>query len=271
MIRTVIVDDESYILTELEYSLKKIEDVTLEGAFTDALAAMQFVMGHKVDMMILDIEMPKITGIELAESVKKINWNMQIIFVTGYSKYSLEAFQVNALSYLMKPYTFSELRTAVDKARVMLKGLESGNKEKAVRVQTFGKFEVFYNDKNVVFSSRKAKELLAAIIDGRGGGVTMETVINRLWEERSLDSKVRALYRKTVSRMRETLEGAGCGYILEYYKGQIAVKPGEIDCDYYNFLEGDEKSMAMFWENYLEEYSWAEERNGLLLNHLKKV
>ena len=268
MIRTVIVDDESIILKELENNLQKMEDVTLEGAFTDTLMALQFVITHEIDMLILDIEMPKINGLELAESARKLNRNIQIIFATGYSQYAIEAFNADALSYLMKPYTLHELKMAVDKARIMLAGIESKEKEKAIRVQTFGKFEVFYNGKNVAFSSKKAKELLAVLVDSQGGGVTMETAINCLWEDRNLNEATKALYRKIVSRMRATLNEAGCGDIVIYRKGQMAVRADLIDCDYYRALNRDEKSLSMFLENYLEEYSWAEERNGLLTSYL---
>lgn len=270
MIRTIIVDDESNILKELEENLKRIEDIALEGAFTDSLAALQFVMAHEVDMLVLDIEMPKINGIELAESARKVKEKIQTIFVTGYSKYAFEAFGTDALSYLMKPYTFNELNAAVDKVRIMLTGIENRKEEKTVKVQTFGKFEVLYNGKNIAFSSRKAKELLAVLVDSQGGAVTMENVIGCLWEERSINEATKALYRKVVSRMRATLNEAGCGDIVIYRKGQLAVNADAIDCDYYRALKRDEKNADMFLENYLEEYSWAEERNGLLTNYLQR-
>lgn len=269
MIRTVIADDEKNILEELGWNLEKIDDVVVEGAFTEPLEALQFVMSHEVDLLILDIEMPKINGIELAGALKKVNENIQIIFATGYSRYAIEAFRTNALSYLMKPYDFSELKDAVDKARIMLKGIWGEEKEKMVCVQTFGKFEIFHNGKKVDFNSRKSKELLAVLVDNQGAMVTMEFAISRLWEGNNLNDKTKALYRKAVSKMREALNEAGCGDIVIYRRGQLAVNTELFECDYYKLLKKDKKSINMFMGNYMEDYYWAEERNGLLVNYLK--
>lgn len=267
MIRTVIVDDETHILDELKQYLSKIEDVNLLGAYTNPLDALHFVMGNDVDMAILDIEMQKINGIEFADSLKKMNNSIQVIFVTGYDQYAMEAFRTNAIAYLLKPYTFNELCSAIEKVRIMLRGLKNEEKEKYIYIQTFGKFEIFSNGKRIEFANRKAKELLALLTDKRGGMVTMEFAINCIWEGKPLDDKSKALYRKAVSELRKGLNNAGCGDIVTYQRGQLALRTSMVKCDYYEVLDTG-KGSGLYGGNYLEDYSWAEERNGLLARYI---
>lgn len=268
--RTVIVDDEKSILEELKWNLEKIEGVHIVGVFSDSLSALQYVLVNEIDLLVLDIEMPRISGIELANSLKETNCNAQVIFATGYSRYAMEAFRADAISYLMKPYSFEELKEAVEKARIMLNGIVDKKKEQGIVVQTFGKFEIFCEGKKVGFYGRKSKELLALLVDSQGGTVTMEYAISHLWEGSNLNEKTKALYRKAVSKMREALNKAECGKIVIYQRGQMSLKRELLECDFYKVLEGDKKSANMFMGNYLEDYYWAEERNGILTSYLEK-
>lgn len=119
-------------------------------------------------MAILDIEMFGINGIELARPCKMMDAQIKIIFLTGYSEYAVQAFKIRANGYLLKPASNDDIREELLHAA-------SWNLEKTtadIRIQTFGNFEVFVNEKPIVFERHKVKELLAYLVTRKGAYVT---------------------------------------------------------------------------------------------------
>lgn len=103
--RIIAVDDERLALEALVSSIvKAVPDAAVHG-FRDPAEAMDFLRSHICDVAFLDIRMRGISGLELARRIKELHGSTNIVFVTGYSEYALDAFRVYASDYLLKPPT----------------------------------------------------------------------------------------------------------------------------------------------------------------------
>lgn len=118
MIRTIIVDDEPLALQLVEGYVTKTPGLELAGKFESPLDAVEFLNNNKVDLIFLDIQMPDLTGIEFARSLQ---YNQKIIFTTAYPNYAVEGFRLDAVDYLLKPFSYEEFLKGVNKAVKLIK------------------------------------------------------------------------------------------------------------------------------------------------------
>ncbi len=252
--RIIVVDDEFLALEDFEDTCRDlgIEDEIIK--FNNPLDALSYVAQNKVDIAFLDIEMPVIKGIELAKRIKVLAPNVRIIFTTGYSEYALEAFGVDAVDYVLKPYEPETLKKAYDKA-LLIKDAVSENH---ILIKTFGYFDVFVDGKSVNFSSAKSKELLALLVDRNGGVVSTEQAISVLWEGRAYDETVQSLFRKVLRSLRTTLDEAGISEILVDNRNQRSIDKTKFTCDYYELLENGKSDKVKYFGKYMEQYAWAQ-------------
>ena len=119
--RAMIVDDEAPARSELRFLLEESGSIDMIVEATSAREAVEKLMETRVDVMFLDISMPKTNGMQLAEALHKLKNPPQIVFVTAYSEYALDAFGVNAVDYLMKPVETDRLSQALEKVAERLK------------------------------------------------------------------------------------------------------------------------------------------------------
>lgn len=146
---------------------------------------------------------------------------------------------------------------------------DTTDEQHKVYIRTFGYFDVFIDDKPIAFRNKKAKELLALLVDRRGGYVTSEQAIGYLWENESANAVTLARYRKEALRLKNALEEYGIGYIMESVDGKRRIIPEYIGCDLYDYLSGNEEYAGLFKGSYLTDYSWGEMTlNGLLNDNL---
>ena len=209
----------------------------------------------------MDIEMPGMNGIELTEKMREVQPDLVVIFITGYENYTLDALKVKADYYLTKPYDREDITEVLERARLL-----SARQKKRVYIRTFGRFDVFIEGKAVHFPNAKAKELLALCVDHRGGMVTIEEAVDKLWEDRAYDSRVKNLYRKAVMQIRQLLAEYGAEELFSGSRGTCQIDVRKVDCDYYELLEGNVEAQRVWRASgrYLQEYSWAEETSARL-------
>lgn len=259
--RVIVVDDEKLALRQFQFEIDGISWVNLSGAFSDPVEALEYFKYHPVEAAFLDIEMPGMNGLELAEKLREISPGLVIIFITGYEQYTLDALKIKADYYLTKPYDSRDIKEALERARLL-----SVRQKKRVYLRTFTRFEVFVDGSSVYFPNAKAKELLALCVDHRGGAVTIEEAVDKLWEGREYDNRVKNLYRKAVMQIRQVLSEHGVEDIFYGNRGSCRIDIKKIDCDYYELLKGNSEAYKK-WKlerKYLEEYSWAEETSARL-------
>ena len=108
-----IVDDEPLAVSLLESYVNKVPFLKLTGKYSNALSAMQNIANEKVDVLFLDIQMPEVNGMDFAHT---ISIHTRVIFTTAFSEYAVEGYRVNALDYLLKPFSFEEFVVAAKKA-----------------------------------------------------------------------------------------------------------------------------------------------------------
>lgn len=117
--QVVIVDDEQLARTLLIDYIGKMPQLKLACSCAGALDAISYIRNNPVDILISDIEMPDINGIDFVKTLKKIP---AIIFSTAYSEYAVEGFELNAIDYLLKPFSFSRFVQAINKATEKVDG-----------------------------------------------------------------------------------------------------------------------------------------------------
>jgi len=117
-IKAILVDDEPLALEILGSHAERIPDLEIVARCQNALEAQQALIDHQVDLVFLDIQMPRITGLEWLRSLTNPPLT---IFTTAYSDYALEGFELNVVDYLLKPIPFDRFMKAVNKAREQLR------------------------------------------------------------------------------------------------------------------------------------------------------
>ncbi len=113
MIKAIAIDDEPLALKVIENFCEKVDFITLQKTFNKLGEALKYVNKFPVDLLFLDINMPSINGIEFYKEIKQ---NTMVIFTTAYTEYAVEGFNLNAVDYILKPFTFERFLLAVNKA-----------------------------------------------------------------------------------------------------------------------------------------------------------
>lgn len=172
----------------------------------------------------------------------------------------------------------SEKEPNVNSSRyVMLYPVEGGSEavkqtlpeNRTVSIRTFGYFDVFVGDTPIAFRNKKSKELLALLVDRKGGYVTSEEAISFLWEDEPANTLTLSRYRKVALRLKSTLEEYGITDIVEAVDGKRRIVMEKVECDLYNYLSGKEEYSQLFKGSYLTNYSWGETTLGELMNEEK--
>ena len=251
------IDDEK---NALEYIIRKIKSAEPDAevyGFNSATAAIESAKDLKFDVAFMDIQMPEIDGITLAKKFKKINPKSNMIFVTGYSEYTMDAFSVDASGYILKPATKDQVRHALDNLRYPL--TVPGGPQ--VCVQCFGDFEIFVNQKPVHFKYAKSKEVIAYLVDRKGALCTNAEVIINLWDD---DDDHSAYYRSLMKDIHDTFTELGVEDIFNRERAGASIITDKIRCDYYDYLKGSPEGINAYKGEYMLQYSWAETTGAAL-------
>ena len=125
-LRTVVVDDEGLAREELCFLLGQIPGIEVVAQAGDGPEALEVISEQQPDLVMLDVQMPGLTGFEVARRLLHSGTEAHLVFVTAYDRHAIEAFEVNAVDYLLKPVEAERLATAVDRVRRRLSA-ERGN------------------------------------------------------------------------------------------------------------------------------------------------
>lgn len=139
--KALIVDDNKIARTTMRHLAGQIKDLEVTGDVDSAIAAYNFIQEQPVDILLLDIQMPGMNGLELTKNLG--NHRPVIIFTTAIKEYAVEAFELNVADYLVKPVTPSRFIQAIDRARTII---ESNKEEVKLNNDEF----IFIRDSNIV-------------------------------------------------------------------------------------------------------------------------
>jgi two-component system LytT family response regulator/two-component system response regulator LytT len=126
--KAVVVDDEQLARDELQFLLEQLDDIDVVAQAGNGVEALRVIEEHQPDLVMLDVQMPGLTGFEVARRVVQAGLESQLVFVTAYDQYAIDAFEVNAVDYLLKPVEPERLATAVERVRKRL-AAEKSRKE----------------------------------------------------------------------------------------------------------------------------------------------
>jgi len=257
----VIIDDEVASLNTFLIKSMDNPDLLLQMFNKNPLASVEYVQRNKVEVAFLDINMPIINGVELAERLIEANDNILIVFITGYAHNEMEISNRigrNLIGFCYKPYNQDTLDKIISKIQVRLKA------KRAVEIRTFGCFDVLINNEPVKFTGRKSKELLALLIDKCGSFVPMEIAATSLWPD-NLPANSKRLYRDAVYKLRRDLASIELD-IVEFGWGQLRlINYDNISCDYWDYIK-DPNSNIFCGSYLLPSYEWAIDTEMMLIN-----
>ncbi|TDO23844.1 LytR/AlgR family response regulator transcription factor [Pedobacter duraquae] len=123
----IAIDDEPIALDVVQTLSKKVPFLTLEATFTNAFEAITYLQQHKVDLIFLDIKMPDISGIDFMKILSK---PPMVIFTTAYSEHAVQSFELDAIDYLLKPFSLARFLKACNKAKELLNLRSQGSENK---------------------------------------------------------------------------------------------------------------------------------------------
>lgn len=148
MLEAIAIDDEPKALEVIKMLAEKVPFLNVKATFTDAFKAIPYLQQNKVDLLFLDIKMPDISGFEFLTTLSR---KPKVIFTTAYSEYAVDAFEVDAVDYLMKPFSLARFSKACTKALELIDS--EGNSPESIFLKTGIEDEkVFFEDVNYVIS-----------------------------------------------------------------------------------------------------------------------
>jgi len=253
--RVFIVDDEPLMIVLLKDALKETYPHLQPVSFEDPQLLLDAAKNDVPDVVFLDIEIPGMNGLTLAKALQDISPTINIIFVTGYSKYTMDAFNLYASSYLMKPVNAEDVAKALNNLRYPIVVRD-------ITVKTFGNFSVCVKNTPVRFRLAKSRELLAYLVDREGASVTKKEVAAAIYEADDYSRAIQAEITRVARWLDEDLKAAGADEIFRRDSGFYSVNRLKFSCDLYDYLEGH---AIKFTGEYMEQYSWAELRRANLM------
>lgn len=159
MIRTLIVDDELYSRDELKHLLQSSPSIQVVGEAESGEAAVMKALQLHPDVVFLDVEMPKMNGMEAAKALMEFKQTPLIVFATAYPQFAAEAFRYEAVDYLLKPYDENQLReTVIRIEKHFLTPAEKESGKQTGKLAVEGDGEILYLDpKDILYISREEK------------------------------------------------------------------------------------------------------------------
>ena len=279
MLKVIVIDDEPMSVNRLTGLLNKTGLVEVLGGYSDPEEALLAKVAETIDIAFVDIEMPTITGLVLAEKLQEQNPSLEVVMVTAHDHYALEAFQAHAVGYLLKPVTLTSITRQLDLMNQKRKGWIKPAETFDLTIKTFGLFQCFTgNDEPDYFSWRtaKAKELFAFLHYHQGSPVTRDEILESLWPEMELDKAVKN-FHATGYYLREALKKRNLDHLLERKNGAYRLKWEEVNSDEKSFIEAMEvlmkgnpgmetlEAILQIHENTycgVDDYRWADDRRN---------
>jgi two-component SAPR family response regulator len=254
------VDDEKLLLEDTVIMCRELPQADTVQGFSNPLEALDWMREHSPDVALLDINMPVMSGLKLAAEIKRLSPDTAVIFLTGYSEYALEAFEVHAVGYLLKPVNTERLAAQIAYSTAG----RQPRKMPHVEARTFGNFDLFVDGRIVRFKQAKCKELLAYLIDRNGSDVTRAEAFAILYQDRLYDRPMQKQFDVIVRSLKKTLEEYGISEIFEISHAKMRVFPEKFSCDAYRFLEADPQAVNAYRGEYMNNYSWASSTEGYM-------
>lgn len=296
--KAILVDDEMLALRRMEKLLKEQDgkEVPIEivGSFQNPHLALEVAERETFQLVFLDIEMPEMDGMELAERLLRIQPHLHIVFVTAYNEYAVEAFELNALDYLLKPVQ----RTRIEKTlKRLAKPVQANDEGKHSQLEgmlcTLSYLHYITPQqelKTFHWRTVKAQELFAYLLHHREQTLRKDTILDLLWPNYRIE-KSSAHLHTTIYQIRQVIKQRALRIHIKYMDEGYRLELGGMKLDKEEWekamrlapqvspetIQEHQKLLNAYRGDYLAEhqYLWAEgeqERLRLIwFNHAKQV
>ena len=252
----LIVDDEEAVLRYLSRMFEKTIPGALITVSDSSQKALDLCVKEHFDVAFLDINLPGIDGLTLAKRMLRSCPIMNIIIVTAYPQFALDAVKLYVCDYIIKPPLPEDIQKALSHLRYPIVSTRTG-----LYVQCFGNFEVFYNGESVHFGRAKTKEFFAYLIDRRGTAATNAEIRAVLWKDEPNEADKQRKYIAQISyELRTLLEQYSLSDIFVQSRDSYAIAPESIQCDYYIALSKNAEILTRYGGDYMSQYEWAKYR-----------
>ena len=269
MIKAVLIDDERPALRGLEHLLKNYPMIEIAGMFTNPLEALEKIDKIKPRAVFLDINMPQLQGIDAASEILDRCPDCDIIFTTAYDQYAVEAFELHALDYVLKPVSAERFDKTVQRIIKKQKHTVYQKSEKKLTIKAFGRFRIGWEGHEPIkWRTEKTKELFAFLLHNSGRVVAKDEILEAVYSDADLKKSVHQLHNG-IYYIRKTLQGYGIDRKQVAIEGNYLLRLGEAETDfllfeeYYNGIKTAEESRiilekleGLYTGDYFEDGDW---------------
>lgn len=280
--KALLVDDERLALMQLDKILREMPGIEVLGTYLEPNQAIEAVKELQPDVVFLDIHMPEIYGLRAAELMQEVHPAVEIVFVTAYDEYAVQAFELNALDYVMKPIQRERLMRTVQRLQQTLASGINQKQEAAsscsVLIRCLQTMQIEFPGNEPVtlkWRTAKAQELFAYLLHHRGQLVRKGELFEMLWPDFEMEKAKTHLYT-TIYQVRQDLKRWGAdieirslsikeGYALDASRVRIDVEEWEQATRALGIVTTDnvqehQRLVDMYTGDYMADcdYLWAE-------------
>ena len=231
MISAVIIDDERHVIKEIEFYLKKYPEISVVESFINPLEALKKLPELKPQLVFLDIQMPQLMGIDVGSRILDINSDIEIIFVTAHDQYAMEAFELNAIAYILKPIEQEKFENTMRKVTKRIRKTTVENSNRRLMIQSFGTFKISWEgEEPLKWRTEKTKEVFAYLLMNAGIEMTRDQIIEAVYRNIDIEKAIKQLHN-AVYYIRKSLHEYGIENNLINVKGKYCMVLGKIYFD----------------------------------------
>ena len=288
--KVILIDDEKPALQHLERLLLKDGRLEIAGKYTSARRGLEHLEQEKADVVFLDIGMPEMNGLEAGEYIAGLDRNIRIVYVTAYSDYAIEAFELNAADYLLKPVTSQRLSKTLERLEIRREQADMQPERlpqtlpvpaasiKQISILCFKRLEFMDTrepGRKMQWRTSKAQEVFALLLHNRGQWILKDMIVDLVWPDFNPEKAVTNLHT-TVYHIRKLLKAWEMEVLVEFSQERYRLTKENVLLDQEEFelgyrstpVESDEEwtrreaVLQLYRGDYLEEhhYDWAETR-----------
>ncbi|MCG5102102.1 response regulator [Oceanobacillus alkalisoli] len=276
--RVVCIDDEQLALRYIERQLAKIAEVEVIGSFVNPLEGKEFILREKPDVVFLDIDMTPVNGMEIAEKILEKLPDVILVFVTAYEAYAVNAFELNATDYIVKPLKFERLELTVNRIKNQLQNQHKRiiTYPQSLRIKMTPSL-AFETEPDVFeplpWRTAKTQELFIFLLQNHDVVIEKSAIIELLWDDYDLEKAYSLLYT-TIYNIRKQIKPYQKHIMLHNHSYGYLLELTQVEIDYVEWSKaigalpdltadtvGDyERAMEMYAGTYLAnyDYTWLE-------------
>lgn len=249
MIKAIVVDDEWYNLAEICELVENTGFMSVEGRYQNPGQALDEVDSISPQVAFIDIEMPELDGMTLAEKLLEKKPSIIIVFITSWHQYAVQAFDLNALDYIMKPIKPERFNRMVEKICHEIQ-LQSQRQPNVLKIKCFGSLETSIDRVPIKWERAKAEELFAYLLLHHGSYVHKEIIIEDLWPDYEI-AKALPILQTSICKIRNIFSKMKQQVMLNYSGNKYCLTITNAECDYFlveqalaNFRVGEKATYA---------------------------